>query len=149
MVFFHLSSFSVHISLHLFLCFLQRCLCFLLYTPHSFCKLFCFFVLPLLSHLKSHPWILPIICFKGQHFSSCVHLIVVSKFCCTQPFWPLLLSMVYEHPEVLFQLLIHPFCLTICLWVECYQQFCLNPQHAIQLLYDARCKLWSSDYAIW
>jgi len=42
--------------------------------------------------------------------------------------------MFCEEPEILFQLLIHLFGLFIYLWMECCQQFCLNPQHSIQLL---------------
>jgi len=69
-------------------------------------------------------------------------LIVNCKLCWYQPFKPVFLSMIYEELEILFQLLIYIFHLSICLGVEWYWQLYFNPQQIFNFLVisAANCK---------
>jgi uncharacterized membrane protein len=45
--------------------------------------------------------------------------VVVGELSHGQPFFPVVLAMVYEDAQVLFNCLIHALCLTICLGMVC------------------------------
>ena len=68
----------------------------------QFMTLLCSFIFLFLSHLESHSWILPLICFKWWHLSTSVHFVVVHEFSRAQLFWPLFLSVINKHSEILF-----------------------------------------------
>ena len=61
-----------------------------------------------------------------------VDSVVVGELGHGYPLCPVVLVVVKEDPEVLFQFLIDVFWLPICLWVECHRGVVLNPKQSIE-----------------
>jgi hypothetical protein len=57
-----------------------------------------------------------------------VDLVVVGKFCNGEPLYPVILVMVDKDVEVLLNLLVDLFHLSVCLRVECCGEVCLDSE---------------------
>ena len=62
-----------------------------------------------------------------------MNMVVVLELSHRQEVIPVVLSLIDEEAEVLFQFLIDPFCLPICLRAVCCGGCHVNSQHAIEL----------------
>ena len=80
-----------------------------------------------------------------------VHPVVVGKLGDAEPVNPITLVMVDVETQVLLQLLVHPFRLTVCLWMVCCGHGGFNSQRLEQRPEQFRAELGSSvrDELFW
>ena len=65
----------------------------------------------------SKPQVLSIVKHEGSHLGGGVDSIVVCKLSKGDSFVPIILMLVDKQSQILLNLLVDTFCLTICLWV--------------------------------
>jgi hypothetical protein len=75
----------------------------------------CRFISNFSSRIFSSPGVLAVVEEEWCLLCGGMYGIVISEFCCGQPFFPIILSIADECAKVLFDVLIHAFCLSICL----------------------------------
>jgi len=110
--------FPIVVERHVILQLGQIRLCFLLGVCHLIFELIDgFHVGPRLIRFKAHAGDTSSVEEERRVLSRRVNLVVVLEFHERQEPHPIVLSLVGEESEILFQFLVDPFCLSITLWV--------------------------------
>ena len=73
-----------------------------------------------------------------------VDVVVVRELAQGEEFVPVILSLVHEEAEELFELLVDPFGLAVCLWVVCGRRRELNTEEAVEFAGEVRDELGAS-----
>jgi len=109
---------AVVIPCHIVLCLSQRRLVFLKGVFHPICEFInCFEAGQRLMQFKAHARVLAGIEEEGCLLRGRVDVVIVGELRQGEECVPVVLSFSDEDPQVLFQFLVDPFCLSVCLWV--------------------------------
>ena len=71
-------------------------------------------------------------------------MVIVLEFCQWKEVYPVVLLLIDKDPEVLFQLLVHSFCLSITLRMVSSGGSQMDSKHAVQFFGELSHKLWTS-----
>jgi len=93
---------------------------------------------------KAHPRVSAGIEEEGGLLCGRVDVIIVGEFRQGEECVPVVLSFSPKDPQVLFQFLVDPFCLSIGLRVISGRRCSPNSQQSVQLLHEGSDELWSA-----